>query len=173
MHTMSAPGNDLDTKPWYRQFWPWVVLGIPLSTVFAGIATIMIAANTSDSLVVGEYYKEGKAINAQKAAGQTAVTLGLSGLVRIGGDGKRLELLVTGNELPEQLTLEVTHATLAEHDLKLDLRKGAGGYSVELDEPLRQAKWYLRLQPDDASWRLTGEMHFPHTRSVRLTPAID
>jgi hypothetical protein len=173
MQTMSAPGQDLDTKPWYRQFWPWVVFGIPLATVFAGITTVIIAVNTKDSLVVGEYYKEGKAINVQKAAGEAASTLGLSGLVRLNGDGDVMELVVTGNELPDTLKLQVLHATQAEYDREILLTRGDNGYRVELDPPLRKAKWYLRLQPDDASWRLAGEMHFPTSRSVMLQPAID
>ena len=41
-----------DTKPWYRQFWPWFIIALPASSVVAGITTFWIAMQTTDSLVV-------------------------------------------------------------------------------------------------------------------------
>ena len=41
-----------DTKPWYRQFWPWFIIALPASAVVAGLTTVWIAMQTTDSLVV-------------------------------------------------------------------------------------------------------------------------
>ena len=40
-----------DTLPWYKQFWPWFLISLPLSVVIASIVTINIAITTNDGLV--------------------------------------------------------------------------------------------------------------------------
>ncbi|NNJ73016.1 MAG: nitrogen fixation protein FixH, partial [Enterobacterales bacterium] len=60
---MNSLNDDLDVEPWYKQFWPWFIMALPASAVIAGITTVVIAYKNADSLVVDDYYKEGKAIN--------------------------------------------------------------------------------------------------------------
>ncbi len=50
--------------PWYKQFWPWFLIAVPLITLVMGGVLLKLAISTEDSLVVDDYYKEGKAINA-------------------------------------------------------------------------------------------------------------
>ena len=40
--------------PWYRQFWPWVLIAIPLLTVIASGITLWLALSRPDTLVVDE-----------------------------------------------------------------------------------------------------------------------
>jgi len=59
---MSHHPEITDTKPWYKQFWPWFLISIPLLTVIAGIITLIIALKNPDYLVVEpEEYNEIKA----------------------------------------------------------------------------------------------------------------
>lgn len=51
-------------KPWYKQFWPWMIMGLPASVVVASIVTYFIALDGIDSVISKDYYKEGLAINA-------------------------------------------------------------------------------------------------------------
>src|SRR5574340_668345 len=51
------------SKPWYREPWPWFLMSLPAVAVAAGLTTAWIAFKTADGLVVGDYYKEGLAIN--------------------------------------------------------------------------------------------------------------
>ena len=46
--------TDLDTKPWYREPWPWVAIAIPGAAVIMGIVTLFIAISNPDPLVVDE-----------------------------------------------------------------------------------------------------------------------
>ncbi|MFM1891144.1 MAG: FixH, partial [Pseudomonadota bacterium] len=39
-----------DTLPWYRQFWPWLLISLPASVVIASMVTIYIAVQTDDGL---------------------------------------------------------------------------------------------------------------------------
>ena len=66
--------DDLDTEPWYRQFWPWALIALPLATVLACTATILIAIHTDDGLVSDDYYKEGLSINRRMREDREANT---------------------------------------------------------------------------------------------------
>ena len=44
--------TDQDTKPWYRQFWPWFIICLPASAVVASLYTVSLAVRTTDSLVI-------------------------------------------------------------------------------------------------------------------------
>ena len=55
---------------WYQEPWAWLVFILPFTAVVAGIATFIIANTNPDTLVVGDYYKKGKAINLENCKGQ-------------------------------------------------------------------------------------------------------
>jgi hypothetical protein len=46
--------NAIIHPPWYRQFWPWVLIAIPLSAVIMGGITLWLALSNPDYLVVDE-----------------------------------------------------------------------------------------------------------------------
>ena len=50
MDTQPQSRADKPT-PWYRQFWPWFLIALPLTAVIGGLVTIVIAVRTSDTLV--------------------------------------------------------------------------------------------------------------------------
>ena len=51
--------TSTDTRPWYKEPWPWVVIAIPASAVIMGIITLYLALTHPDQLVVDEkQYRE-------------------------------------------------------------------------------------------------------------------
>lgn len=46
-----------DTRPWYRQFWPWFIIALPAISVVAGIATLVIAIRNADEVVSAPGYE--------------------------------------------------------------------------------------------------------------------
>ena len=42
--------HEHDTLPWYRQFWPWLLIGLPAAVVIACVITISIALQHDDPL---------------------------------------------------------------------------------------------------------------------------
>ncbi len=43
-----------DTKPWYRQFWPWFLIALPLTSVVASFVTLWIAVTDADEVLPHE-----------------------------------------------------------------------------------------------------------------------
>ena len=71
----------IDSKPWYRQFWPWFIIALPASVVVAGLITVFIAFRHADTLVNDNYYKDGLAINQTLAQDTRARELGVEATI--------------------------------------------------------------------------------------------
>ena len=157
-----------DTKPWYKQFWPWFVMSLPASAVVAGIITLFIANEHADSLVVDDYYKQGLAINVKSAKLSKAAELGIEADLSIHTDN--LVALKLNLALPEGqgLTLKFIHPGEAKRDFTLALEKQAdGAYAARAPFPI-SGRWYLQLTDED-SWMLKAELPIG-TRDLKLLP---
>lgn len=147
--------------PWYKQFWPWFLILLPLSAVIGSFATLLVFSNNSVEIVVDDYYKKGKAINMDLAKIQQAKALNLSFALSI--EQQTLFLHKQSGELSSQaaLSLSFYHPTLSERDFKLLLSADANGrYSAELPA-VPEGKWQLTLQPFDQAWKIKTQAFFP------------
>ncbi|HSH28320.1 MAG TPA: FixH family protein [Thiohalobacter sp.] len=165
----------MNPPPWYKQFWPWFLISLPLSAVIGGIATLIIAMHSPNAMVVDDYYKEGLAINETLARDQVAAQRGLSGLLRhVQGSGRlQLELTSRGAAAaPDSLQLELVHPTLAEKDQSLRLELAGDSLYVSELPQLAPGNWHLILSPPDGDWRLTGRLVLPQGGQARLTPGV-
>ncbi|HAS4590936.1 TPA: hypothetical protein I6878_003406, partial [Vibrio cholerae] len=72
-------------KPWYKQFWPWFLIILPLTVVIWTVVTVIVFANNSVSLVTEDYYKKGKGINIDLTKINVAKELGLNATVHSEG----------------------------------------------------------------------------------------
>lgn len=146
----------LDKKsPWWKQPMVWLIIALPLTAVIASIITVIIAARTADTLVQGDYRKEGLAFSQSTERDQRAAELGLS--AHIQRDGPSLRLDLHGRlDAPDQLTLHMAHPTQAERDLSLTLSHlGGQQYAAQIPET-QGVNWQVLLEPVDQSWRLAG-----------------
>jgi len=48
-----------DTKPWYRQLWPWLVFLPPAVAVVGGMTTLYLVIKYPDAEVCGSYVRDG------------------------------------------------------------------------------------------------------------------
>jgi len=158
----SPVAETRDPRPWYRQFWPWVLIGLPLASVCAGVTTLFIAMEDPDTLVVGDYYKQGLAINRILAREDAARALALAGQLRVDlATGDVVLDLQSAQALDSTpLRLKLLHTTRAEHDAEVALKPLAPGrYAAALAQPLRLGGWTLQLMPPDGTWRITGRAY--------------
>jgi hypothetical protein len=144
--------------PWYRQRWPWLLMIMPAVAVVSGIFTWWLAATTNHSLVVDDYYREGRAINQQLARDDRASELALVATLapQAGAAGIALDLagdLGTGKR-PDTLLLRLVHATETTLDAELTLRHvGDGRYQAPGALPA-SGHWIVHLEDAKRSWRL-------------------
>lgn len=156
--------------PWYRQGWPWFLISLPATAVVAGIATIVIAVNSNDGLVVDDYYKQGLAIQQTMARSQTAADLGLMADLRLMADSIEVDLSsAQGAALPDTLFFTITFATKADMDQSVTLVGENGKYKAAI-QPLQPGRWHLLLEDESRAWRLTGTTNLPTETNVRLIP---
>ena len=159
-------------EPWYRHFWPWVLIGLPLATVLAGVATLFVAMDDPDSLVVGDYYKQGLAINRTLAREDAARALGLEGRLSIKAASGEVLLVLDARERvePDTLQLKLIHATRDKHDLQVTLHAlGDDRYGGTLQAPMNLGSWLLNLEPADEAWRISGRAHVTTDRVAEIT----
>jgi hypothetical protein len=151
--------SHIDSRPWYRQFWPWFLIVLPGTVVIAALWTLVIANRHADDLVVDDYYREGLAINRQLARQDRARILGLDATLSL--SGRQLSVAVAGAAADQQLRLTLSHPMEAERDLVLPLtRIDTDLYRVELPVALT-GRWHWIIDAGTGSdWRLDGNVHF-------------
>lgn len=146
-------------KAWFKQFWPWFLIILPLSAVIGGISTVIIATSNKPDMVVDDYYQKGKAINNDLALIKKARANNISALIT--QSDNELVINLTGVQNKSSINLFLYHSTQAERDLsQLLTADGNGNYRYQ-SEQLLTGKWQMRIEPFDKSWRLQKWVTLP------------
>jgi hypothetical protein len=153
-----------DTDPWYRQFWPWFIMALPASAVVAGLYTLWIAMQTTDSLVVRSDDGMNVVTERNTAAENEAKRLGLSALVDINLDTGAVvvTMLSAANvELPNSLELRMRHPTMASRDASIALLRAmsnSSGNATWAGHFVRPpaGRYFMTLSSGN-TWRLSTE----------------
>ena len=156
-------------RPWYRQAWPWFLIALPASAVLGGIATIILAVQSPNALVVDDYYKEGLAINRQIHLQMAARDMDLNALLRSDGRQLNIELNATVPVTDDSVTLQFIHVTRAELDREVIVQRQADGrYHAALPE-LANGTWNLRLQGSNHNWEIRDRLTLDGPFQANLT----
>ena len=156
-------------KPWYKQFWPWFLIMLPMTVVVWTIITVIVFSNNSVSLVTEDYYKKGKAINIDISKINVARDLELSAAVS--SENNDVVISFNKGQLKHYpaITALFAHRTLPDRDFTKLLTSDAGGqYRLTLDKSL-QGPWFIELTPHDEQWLIQGRVTFPTEANVELT----
>ena len=156
-------------RPWWKEPMVWLIAGLPATAVIASFVTYFIAAHDPDSLVNSEYRKEGFAVVAPAGeADRAAAALGLSARMTIRNG--RMELVLRGQQTtrPMRLALSIVHPTQAKHDVQIILVHSHGLSYIAPDPELGSGKRILVLEPEDRSWRITGQWMAPFSGMTEL-----
>jgi len=156
--------------PWYAHRWPWLLMMGPAFVAIAGIATCYVAFNGQDALVVGDYYKQGKAINQDLRRDRAAAALSLSvGFRYDAAEGLLRGHIGSGKPLADEtLSIRLQHATQPARDMVLLARPDANGdFSVALPM-LERSRWQVLVEGRKRDWRLEGSWQWPTEREVSI-----
>lgn len=171
MAPSSGPDSEL-IKPWYKQFWPWFLISILLSSVAFGTTYAIFSIKYYDGVIEEDYYEHGKEINMVLAKQERARELGLEGDLRVDALTSDIVLDLEGERRPDVLQLKLIFPTENDRDQTFTLEHVREGRYITQGPDNLQYRWYLQLQPvaDDPEWRLVGEARFPTEDSIRLHP---
>lgn len=169
VNSVNAP--ERPARPWYRHRWPWLIMLGPFLVVLAGGYTIWLAYVQQDALVVGDYYRQGKAINQDLRRDQAASRLGLSLALRYdAAAGRLVGAMSAAQDVPQgAMMLRLVHSTRPEKDILLPVVADAhGNFSVSLPM-LEMARWQVMLEDQGRTWRINGAWPWPQQASVNLS----
>jgi hypothetical protein len=147
---------EREIKPWYREPWPWVIIGMLSFVVIACFVTLGIAIWSYDGLVAEDYYKKGLTINRVLEREERSAALGLSASLTTSPDDEMAQVVLKSSVAafvpPRVLHLRVEHSRFPGHDLEATLAPvGDGVYSGHFMAPT-EGRWEIVLEGDD--WRL-------------------
>lgn len=159
-----------DSKPWYKERWPWLLMSGPAIVIVAGFATAWLAVVSNDGLVADDYYKQGLAVNQRLQRDHYASELGLRvDLMRSGDQVRLLMSSESDMELPEVLTLKLAHPTRAGHDQLITMTsEGQGFYGGRLSADIF-GRWYVSIEDPAGKWRLQGDWLADAEEPLKLT----
>lgn len=154
-------------QPWYKQFWPWFLIILPMCAVVASFATLFIAIDNSDSLVAQEYYKDGKAINMDLAKETYAKQIGMNFLLSV--NKKQLQITQEGGpEYLAGLSVKFYHPTIEEKDFSLLATADANKiYRINLENDIA-GTWEVRLESYDSKWRIHRKLKLINNQQYML-----
>ena len=164
-----------DTDPWYRQFWPWFIMSLPATAVIAGLYTLWIAMQTTDSLVIQSDDGINVVTERNTAAEKEASRLGLSGLIDINSETGAVIVTLSSAanvDLPNSLALRMRHPTMASRDADVELlrampnSRGEATWAGHFITP-PSGRYFITLSSGDI-WRLSAE--WSGQRQFRLKP---
>ncbi len=142
---------------WYKQFWPWFIISVPLSSVLVAVVQVYAALHSSSDLVKDDYYKEGLAINQVITQREAAKTMGIKAHLRM--DDLTGELLLsTENATADELTALFAHAAVSAKDFSVTFQKIQNDeYRAQLEKPL-SGIWNVYLESKNG-WQLSGRIN--------------
>jgi len=162
--------QEKDTEAWYKQFWPWFLIAIPLSSIIVGTFVFRFANDGSNSLVVDDYYKEGRAINARLDKIELAKELGISTLLYVQQGNISVEFLSGAPATGEALRLNFFHVTIEDKDFEVLLTRDANGIYRSSEEYPVEGKWRIRLTPMNEEWKIQDRISLPQDKAFRFEP---
>lgn len=155
---MNDKQADRQSRPWYKQAWPWLVMLPPAAAVVAGIATVIIANTGADSLVVDDFQKVGLVANRVTERDRVAEQLGIGASIAIDHGNGAVTVRLVGEKRPASLWLSLHHPTRPELDRRAQLQRDETRLYRGNIGALEEHRWYLQLIDGDGEWRLSGEL---------------
>ncbi|RUO34964.1 FixH family protein [Aliidiomarina soli] len=159
-----------ENTPWYKHFWVWWLIGAKVAVISACFYTGWLIYHNPASMVIDDYYKEGRTINLQLTKVARAEELGIAFDVSI--SERQLMFRFTEYEPEQRAALHVVmyHPTLDEKDFELRVpHAGEGWYRAELPREI-SGHWRIIIEPFDEEWRVSDNIHLPQDENFTLTP---
>jgi hypothetical protein len=157
-------------KIWYKQFWPWFLIVVPLTSMVLSFSMLRLAFTGEDSMVIDDYYKEGRGINLKIQKLQEAKFLNIVTKTQVFSDYVEVSFISGAPASGEALILDFFHSTQKFKDFSVNLLRDANGiYRAPLTTDT-SGKWKLSLHPIDENWKIQRVIFLPQSNPFDLKP---
>lgn len=156
-----------DTKPWYKQLWPWVLIAIPVITAVKAVHTVVVMQQHKPEIVIDDYYDAGKSINLQLAKYREAALRNLNATILVAGN-KAIIRFTENAVLPDNIHLDFYHPTLGAHDFAVDAERSGELLYVATLPVTPDGRWRLTVTDQSQEWRLRANLVLPAEQEIKL-----
>lgn len=141
----------------------WLVIGLPLLALVAGVGLIVVAVRSGGSDAVPEHVRRTAQVQvADVGPDAHAARLRLRAVVRLDPDPGRLEVIPAAGDFgaADALVLTLVHPAAHVADVRLPLARTPTGWRSDAVDPdtVSGASWNLVLQDAGGRWRLQGRL---------------
>lgn len=170
---MLKPSN---TKPWYKQLWPWILMAGPIFVVLASVAMFFVAKENMTDLVTDDYYKDGKHIAMELHRDEEAVKRQIQAQVLVSPDKNAAKVFISGDfDAKQPVNLLLMHPAKKAEDQTVVLKPVATvGNRTEYDVVFRTLPdanhWYVRVEDAGGVWRVESKWFVSQGNAINLTP---
>ena len=168
---MNGPDSPEASSPLWRNPVMWLVVGLPLLSIVAGVGLVVVATRSGGADAVSDPVRRVAQIQTSDLGPDAAARKqGLSAVLRV-EDGVVEVLPATGTFARDRpLRLELQHPTRQAEDLHLELAPAGPGWRLQQAiDP--QHDWVVQWTPADGSWRLRGRLP-KQQHAARLAPSL-
>lgn len=153
----------------------WIfVIGLPLFVVVACIWFVFYSVRIQDSTVRDDWYMDGKTLYADVSKDKLAHDLGLTGQMLISHQAVNFKLEAPASDkfnAPEQLAVEISHATQKQKDRDIIVKRlSDGSYAGNVQLDPSKGKYYIVVHDPANSWRLRAIEELPMEKSIKFKP---
>jgi len=160
---------DNEVTPWYRQFWPWLIVGILSWGVVSSAITLTVAVSNPPQMMAGDYQRLGKLLVDTHRRADRAEALGVSGALIVSAGRWWLDL--RGNDpdsLPASVLMSYQHPTDAALDRQIMFQRGPDSrYSATFAELPPRGR--VIVSDLEQSWWISASLA-PEASTIELRP---
>ena len=157
-------------RPFWKEPMVWLVWGLPLASVIAGLWLVVVAvrAGGADS-VTDKVQRVSQIQTTDLGPDDNAAKRKLSAIVQVRMDHVEM-IAITGDFAgTSPLVLTLAHPTEAAKDVVLTLARDTAGWTAPAEIETTH-DWNIQLAPQDGAWRIRGRLQ-KDTQAVRLAPS--
>lgn len=145
-------------RPWYKEPYVWMLIGIPLSSVIVGTFFITISVINKDTLVRDNYYKDGLAYNQELQWDKKAKALDIRLEMQVNGNELHLQVINSRQVLPNTLKVTLGHPTIPTKDRESHLQLTTDKRYIGFIEPTEDGRYYLLIESLEQQWRIRNDI---------------
>lgn len=158
-------------RPFWREPMVWLVVGLPLASVIAGVGLVVVAVRSGGAdTVTDKVQRVAQIQTADLGPDSAAAQRKLSAVLRV--EQGLVEVIPVSGDFDRNLPLRLNlvHPAMAAEDRAIDLAPSQLGWRAELEWD-ESHDWRLQLSAQDGAWRLQGRLP-REQRAARLAPSL-